>query len=81
MEKILKFIPARADPKINLFLLKAEINLIQKWGESWFLMASVVIFDGMRYIQKMLPSPFFILISFSILWNEKNIWPCQAKVV
>lgn len=46
-------------------------NLIQKGGKSWLLIASIVMFEGMTYIQKMLSSPFFILISFFIFWSEK----------
>lgn len=66
-----KFRSVRADPKINLFMLKAEINLIQKGGKSLLPIVSIVMFDRMGYIQKMLPSPFFILISFFVSWSEK----------
>lgn len=43
----------------------------KKEKNSWLLVASIVMFEGTRYIQKMLSSPFFILISFLILWSEK----------
>lgn len=35
------------------------------------MITSIVMFDGMEYIQKILPSQLFILISFFISGSEK----------